>query len=240
MKYRYILALLLIMSAFLCNNALAKGVEIVLEAELGKIVAPLAVAVPADAKAQGGPEPDEPSRGKYVWAPDKPLQGGANGDKGYAEFTIDIPERGKYAVWGRVIAWDGNSDSFWVTWSPADPGDPNDPLKNPQRTADVNYRWGVAGGNTWHWDRINHWLDGGTFEREWELEKGESKLIIWTREDATMLDCLYITDDVAAGQNMMRVPTDDEVKAQIAGGKAKAVDRKDKLSATWGRIKGNY
>lgn len=235
MKYMYLLALLLIISVCFCRATPAKGVEIVLEAELAnRIVAPMVIAVPADAKAQGGPEPDEPSRGKFIWAPDKPLQGGANGDRGYAEFIIDIPSSGKYAVWGRVIAWDGNSDSFWVTWKPSDPDE------NPQVTKNVQFRWGVAGGNTWHWDRINHWLDGGTFEREWKFEKGESVLAIWTREDAAMLDCIYITDEIAAGGNMAREPTDDEVKAQIMGGKAKSVDGNDKLSATWGRIKGNY
>ncbi len=239
MKYIYILIPMIIISLFLSSNVFAIGVEIVLEAELANRIQPaMVVGIPADAKAKGGPEPDEPSRGKFIWQAGAPVTGG--GDNGYAEYIIDIPEDGKYAVWGRVIAWDGNSDSFWVTWSPVDPADPNDPAKNPQRTADVNYRWGVAGGNTWHWDRINHWLNGGSPDREWEFDKGESRLIIWNREDATMLDCLYITNDIAAGQNMVREPTDDEVNAQIKGGKAKAVDIKYKLSATWGHIKSNY
>lgn len=226
----------MIVSASFCNNALGRGVEIVLEAELANTIqAPMVIAVPDDVKPHGGPVPDEPSRGKFIWAPDKPVSGGPNGDRGFAEFIIDIPEGGKYAVWGRVIAWDGNSDSFWVTWKPADPE-----ADNPQQSKDTKYRWATAGGNAWHWDRINQWLDGGTFEREWEFDKGETKLTIWTREDATMLDSLYITDDIAAGGNMVRTPTDEEVKAQILGGKAKAVDRKDKLSTAWGSIKAKY
>ena len=82
------------------------------------------------------------------------------------QFDINIPQAGKYAAWGRVAAWDGNSDSFWVVWQPADPDE------NPQETQNTEFRWGVAQSNEWHWDRINHWLDGGTFEREWDLPAG--------------------------------------------------------------------
>jgi len=233
MRLAIIFILILFVSAFVSKVVLAKGVEIALEAELGKLTAPLAVGVPNDAKAQNGPVPDEPSRGKFIWAPGVPLAGGANDGRGYVEYVINIPSKGKYTIWGRVVAWDGNSDSFWVTWRPTDPEE------NPQQTANTKYRWGVQQGNTWHWDRVNQWLDGGTFEREWEFDKGETKLIIWTREDATMLDCLYITDDLVSGGNMARPPTDDEVKQQL-GIKPKSVDSKDKLSATWGNIKSQY
>ena len=88
---------------------------------------------------------------------------------------------------GKSPRMDGNSDSFWVTWQPADPDE------NAQETQNTEFRWGVAQGNEWHWDRINHWLDGGTFEREWEIDAaGETTLRIAVREDACMLDVIYI------------------------------------------------
>ena len=69
---------------------------------------------------------------------------------------------------------------FWVTWQPADPDE------DAQKTQNTEFRWGVAQGGVWHWDRINHWLDGGTFEREWKFkEAGETLLRIGVREDAT-------------------------------------------------------
>ena len=219
----------------------AKTIEIALEAEFAnKIQAQMVVAVPEDAEAKGGLKPDEPSRGKYIWAPGAPVTGG--GDSGFAEFIVNLPQDDTYAVWGHVIAWDGNSDSLWVTvrsknpdWLKADPDE------NPQQTGNVEYRWSTAQGNTWHWDRINHWLDGGTFDREWELPEGEAIIKIWSREDATMLDALFITSDnksadpAAAG---VRLPTDEDVELQLSG--TRAVHSPGKISTTWGRIKERY
>lgn len=208
--------------------------ELAIEAELAhEIVAPLTISVPADAKAMGGPEPNEPSNGKFIWVPGAPASSGRD-HQGYAEYRITIPKKAKYAIWGRVIAWDGNSDSFWVIWRPADPDE------NPQQVQKQDYRWGVEQGNAWHWDRVNKWTDAGTFDREWELDKGDTVLRIYTREDATMLDCLFITDNLAAdaGSAGARVPTKEEINAWIQGKqKLAVVSNSNKLSTTWASIK---
>jgi hypothetical protein len=213
----------------------AADVEIALEAELAnKIQPPMAIGVVSDAKDKGGPEPDEPSNGEFVWAPGAPVTGG--GGSGFVQFIIHIPESGTYAAWGRVVAWDGNSDSFWVTWEPADPAE------NPEQTQNFDFRWATAQGPGWHWDRINQWLDAGTFDREWELDEGETKLTVWVREDATMLDCLFITDNLAgdfAGAGV-REPTDEDRELQTKGAADQAVDAEGKLSTAWGRVKSDH
>ena len=79
-----------------------KGIEIALEAELANHIEPPMI-VMEDKKA---------SNGKFIWAEGPPNKGG--GGEGWAEYIIDIPEKGKYALWGRVIATDGNSNSFWA------------------------------------------------------------------------------------------------------------------------------
>ena len=124
MKYRTTL-MLIILTAFLCGIVgLRAEVEIALEAELAdEIVAPMIIT-----------EDKNASDGKFIWDDGEPLTGG--GGAGYAEFIINIPEPGDYALWGHVIAWDGNSDSFWVTWQPADPDE------NAQATQNVEFRWG--------------------------------------------------------------------------------------------------
>jgi hypothetical protein len=222
------LLLLSVIAAFaLVMSGLCMAVELAMEAELADVIeAPMVIGVPADAVAQGGPEPDAPSRGNFCWAPGEPLVGGANGDQGFVQFTINIPQAGKYAAWGRVIAWDGNSDSFWVTWQPADPDE------NSQETGNTEFRWSTAQGNTWHWDRINQWLDAGTFEREWDLPAGPTTLTIYTREDAAMLDCIFITDNLSEDEAEVspRVPTDADLQAA-------AVNPADKLAVTWGSIR---
>ena len=174
-----------------------------IEAEkAGKVEAPMIVS--DDAKASGG---------KFIWMEGKPATGG--GGKGWAEWSINIPKAGSYALWGKVLAWDGNSDSFWVTWQPADPNE------DAQATKNVQFRWSVAGGPAWHWDRINHWLDAGTFDREWKFkEKGETVLRIAVREDATMLDAIFVTSNVKAknpGEANVRLPTKKDIKIQVEG-----------------------
>lgn len=234
MKYISFVLLLAIMMCIPLKMAISANVEIALEAELAnKIQAPMAIGIPKDAKDKGGPEPDDPSDGKFIWMPGAPL--GETGGNGFAQYIINLSKKGKYAVWGRVVAWDGNSDSFWVTWEPADPAE------NPQQTQNQNFRWAVDQGPAWHWVRINQWLDAGTINREWELDKGETKLTIWVREDGTMLDCLFITDilstdPAAAG---VRLPDDSDRDTQTKL-KSQVVKSLGKLSVTWGCVKSQY
>ena len=233
MKHIYMVGILTASFMLLCGVVAAQDVEIVLEAELADhIEAPMVIAVPADAVVEGGVEPNEPSNGKYIWAPGAPVAGG--GDKGWAEFVIDIPEDDTYAIWAWVVAWDGNSDSFWVTWEPVDP------QENPQQTQNMDFRWSIGNGAVWHWDRVEAWkADDTHVDREWELEKGETKLTIFTREDAAMLDVLYITNNIVGGQANARLPTDEDRALQISGSK-KAVEASGKLSTTWGSVRSEY
>jgi hypothetical protein len=228
---KYLTIIVLSIALVLVFNFVAySAFELALEAELAnKIVAPIVTGVPDDAKAKGAPVvPNEPSNGKFIWVPGAPVASGQD-NQGYIEFNITIPKKTKYAVWGNVIAWDGNSDSFWVTWLPADPDE------NPQANQKQDYRWGVAQANSWTWDRVNKWMDAGTFDREWELDKGETVLRIYGREDATILDCIYITDNLAAVNG--RVPTKEEIQAQIQGKQKLAVKSSGKLPITWANIK---
>jgi len=96
------------------TQASIKSIEIALEAELAqKVEAPMKV--DDDAVGKGA------SNGKFIWMEGKPVTGG--GGEGWAEFGINLTQKGEYAIWGRVLAWDGNSDSFWATWQPADPNE---------------------------------------------------------------------------------------------------------------------
>ena len=112
MRYGIIFPLL-ILTTFLCGIVgLRAEVEIALEAELAQeIVEPMII--------DDGKHAKDASDGKFIWMAGEPVAGG--GGAGHADFIVNIPEPGKYALWGHVIAWDGNSDSFWVTWEPADP-----------------------------------------------------------------------------------------------------------------------
>lgn len=223
MKNRMLFLMLIFTAMFLSTVVLDAEVEIALEAELANVLqAPMVIA-----------EDELTSDGKYVWTEGLPLTGG--GDAGYVEFIINLPEAGEYALWGHTFAWDGNSDSFWVTWQPSDPNE------NPQVTGNTEFRWSIGTKNVWHWDRINHWLDGGTFDREWQFDKpGETVLRIGTREDASKLDAVFVTSNesaVNAGAANVRLPTEEDRKAQSEG---LAVDAAGKVTTTWGSLKKAY
>ncbi|MCE2402367.1 hypothetical protein J4G08_15980 [Candidatus Poribacteria bacterium] len=223
MKYGILFSTFIVTVFLLTSLGLDAEVEIALEAELANVLqAPMVIA-----------DDELASDGKYVWMEGAPLTGG--GDQGWVEFIINIPESGKYALWAHTFAWDGNSDSFWVTWQPADPNE------NAQVTKNTQYRWSIGTKNIWHWDRINHWLDGGTFDREWKFDKaGETILRIAVREDATKLDAVFVTSNTgaaAAGQANLRLPTDEDREIQVEG---LAVDAKGKVTTTWGSLKKAY
>ena len=224
MKYSIIILLILLIAVLSETVMLEADVEIALEAELADTIQALVVIA----------DDELASNGKYVWHEGEPEAGG--GGAGYAEFIINIPETGKYALWCHVIAWDGNSDSFYVTWQPADP------VEDPQVTKNNEFRWAVQNGNEWDWDRINHWLDNDQrFDREWEFDAtGETVLRIGSREDAAKLDAIFVTSNVGAtvaGQANVRLPTDEDRELQIDG---LAVDAKGKVTTTWGSLKKGY
>ena len=178
----FVLGLLLVIAGL--AQAGIKGDGIALEAELAqRIEEPMKI----DDSDKGKGASNE----KFIWMEGEPAVGG--GGEGWAEFDVNMSEKGEYAIWGRVLAWDGNSDSFWVTWKPTDPDE------DAQATQNTKFRWAVQQGPEWHWDRVNAWLDGGTPEREWDIKTdGETVLRIAVREDATMLDALFITSNIKA------------------------------------------
>ena len=210
----YVLGMLLIVGILMLNSV-SYSFDRAIEAEMADTIeAPMVVA-----------EDDGASDGKYVWMEGEPATGG--GDQGWIEFKIDIPTAGTYALWGHVFVWDGNSDSFWVTWQPADPDE------DAQVTKNTEYRWSIGTKNAWHWDRINHWLDGGTFDREWDLPAGESTLRIAVREDAAKIDVVFITDNLS--DNV------DEVNPRFPGPEdVTPVEPQAKLTTTWGNLKSQW
>ena len=212
MRYKTFVFGLVFIAGVLLTSGIGYGFDWAIEAEMADVIeAPMIVADDADA-----------SGGQYVWMEGPPATGG--GGEGWVEYSLNLPA-GTYALWGKVIAEDGNSDSFWVTWQPADPDE------NAQETENTEFRWGVGQGAEWHWDRINHWLDGGTFEREWEQPGGDTTLRIAVREDATKLDVIFITDNLSEDEAEVS-PRDPGPEDFLT-----PVEPQDKLATTWGKLK---
>ena len=214
MRRNVIVFSIFVIIGLLMFNGIGYCWDLAIDAEMAHAIeAPMVIA-----------EDDEASGGQYVWMEGPKATGG--GDQGWAEFNINIPAAGKYALWGRVFVWDGNSDSFWVTWQPSDPDE------DPQVTKNFEYRWSIATRNEWHWDRINHWLNSGTFDRVWEFDSaGETTLRIAVREDAAKLDVVFITDNLSDNVDEVnpRNPTAEDISTPV--------EVQNKLTTTWGKIK---
>ena len=89
--HRFVLVLGLILAVACLAQAGIKGAGIALEAELAqRIEAPLKI--DDDAVGKGA------SNGKFIWMEGKPATGG--GGEGWAEFDINLSQKGEYAIWG--------------------------------------------------------------------------------------------------------------------------------------------
>ena len=131
-------------------------VRLWLEAEApSQLTAPMVVA--SDSRATGG---------KYLWTPNS-----HTGD-GMATYHFTVPTTGTYALWGRVIAANGEDNSFFVKLDNAT-----------ERT----WQTPPSGPATWVWSEVQHVA----------LTAGTHTLRIRKRENGTKLDKLLITNDLA-------------------------------------------
>ncbi|MDL1975736.1 MAG: endo-1,4-beta-xylanase [Deltaproteobacteria bacterium] len=134
-----------------------------IQAESGNITSPLETVSDPDASA-----------GAYIWKRPGSGDSAATPD-GTAEYTIDIPTTGDYVIWGRAIAPDGGSNSFFTS---IDGGE--------------HVAWHVQTGSVWTLDSVN-----GHGPLVFNLAAGTHTLKISGREDGTKLDRLLITNDMA-------------------------------------------
>ena len=111
------------------------------------------------------------SGGKYVTAT------GA----GSMIFSVMFPESGDYIIWGRVLAPDGDSDSFFIDIDVDAPGT----------------IWDVQPGKAWVWDEAM-WREPAQNPVIFTISEGIHDIVIKTREADTQLDKIFITTDRSA------------------------------------------
>ncbi|RLC00423.1 MAG: hypothetical protein DRH90_18510 [Deltaproteobacteria bacterium] len=109
------------------------------------------------------------SGGAYVLA--------ARGADGSVEYTFQITESGDYVVWGRVIAQDSSSNSFYVAM---DNGD--------------EHLWSMQRSEDWLWDMVSN--RSGPDPSVFYLEQGFHTLRISKRENNAQIDRILITNDL--------------------------------------------
>ncbi len=96
---------------------------------------------------------------------------------GHITYNFSVSSSGNYIIWGRVIAPNGNDDSFWI-----------------RMDGGSWVRWNnIASGSSWHWDEV-HNADNSNQVVNYNLSSGSHTLTVAYREDGTELDKIYITN----------------------------------------------
>ena len=147
--------------------ATPEGVQIWIEAEDGRLNAPMTTALNTDASAGG-----------YVWVPNsdrKPSK--FNRRPGDAEYSFEVPDSGLYIIWGRVSADSTKNNSFYV-----------------RLDASEFAVWETQVSQSWVWDQVNN--RRGDDPEIYYLDAGRHTLAVKQRETGTKLDMILITDDL--------------------------------------------
>jgi len=129
---------------------------------------------------------------------------GANASNGYyvtsinsgsVSLTFYVPEEADYVIWGRVLAADSDSDSFFVSID----GGPEDIYDDAQNLWSGQWQWTVVNGR-----------NGGDpltlNPRIFHLHEGAHVATFRMRDGGSALDKIFITDDMSA------VPNDSDTR----------------------------
>lgn len=192
---------------FSAMASFGRATEIAFEAEDATVIQP-----PFEIR-----EDKEASGGEYIVSP-------SEGVNAFVEYAVEIGKEGDWIIWGRVIAPNGDQDSFLIVDFDSD-------VK--PAYGDDQFRWGVKNGLTWAWDKVN--AVAGDDPRVFHLTEGEHTLKIWNRENSTQLDVIFMT----TGANLMEGDIDALLEEALTK-KEKAVKPADKLPIIWSKIKAGY
>jgi hypothetical protein len=108
-----------------------------------------------------------------------PNGGGSNG---YAVYTFQVTSAGNYVVWGRVVAPNGQDDSFYASMD-----------------GGADSTWDITRSTNWVWDKVNH--RDGADPVVYNLATGKHTLLIKQREDGAKLDCVVVTKNASSAPN---------------------------------------
>jgi hypothetical protein len=116
---------------------------------------------------------DDTTGQRFLWGAGMPASMTTPPAEGVAEYAVNIPHAGKYALWGRVLAPNDGSDSWWLSLDSYQKGD--------------WHLWYTGAGPDWRWSPIDRGAD---------LAAGPQTLRFTYREANCKLSDMVITDDL--------------------------------------------
>jgi hypothetical protein len=123
-----------------------------------------------DARASGG---------RFVWHPKGEPIGSRTGS---LTFQLDVAKAGTYFLWGRVLAPDPQTDSFYVV------------LEDTPALPPSSASWHTQNGPRWQWRPVA--LDRAKEPARFNLPAGRTTLQFRARESGTKLERLFLTREV--------------------------------------------
>jgi hypothetical protein len=121
------------------------------------------------------------SAGHFVGSP---TDGLSDTRSGKLTFQLDVAQAGTYYLWGRVLAPDPESDSFYVL------------LDDSHGLPPSSASWHTTNGDGWRWCPVA--FDKAKAPAQFDLPAGRTTLQFRVREAGTKLDRVFITRDPEA------------------------------------------
>ncbi|MCL4205474.1 MAG: hypothetical protein KJ000_23575 [Pirellulaceae bacterium] len=115
------------------------------------------------------------SRGQFLWHPPENTWGRAAST---ATWTLNIAEAGRYYLWGRVLAPDPETDSFFLK------------ISTDSRTIVPTSDWHTTNGPGWRWVPVA--LNGEKAATAFDFPAGVCRIQLTAREAGTKLDQLFL------------------------------------------------
>jgi hypothetical protein len=172
---------------------------------------------------------DKDALGDFLVVTDKD---NAEVEEWYAQYTVKIPSKGTWFVWGRFRHPTGRDTSWCFDETGKGPND----LAIAKAMDNIN-----TGGEEWFWSSNSNSADLPTPNLKATFPAGEVTFRIYERESPfdfnanSRLDVILLTDDQSY------IPNDEDAEAGLAKQRmARPVESKGKLSITWGFLKRIY
>ncbi len=107
------------------------------------------------------------------------------GSVGAVKIPLDVRKAGDYYLWGRVLAPDGKTDSFYLR------------IRKDQETLVSRHAWHTGRSKEWRWSPVK--LRNREPARRIHLPEGEVMLELLARENGTRIDRIFLSPDPDAG-----------------------------------------
>ena len=150
----------------------------------------------------------------------------------YAQYTVKIPSKGTWVVWGRFRHPTGRDTSWYFDETGEGPND----LAVAKAIDNIN-----TGGEEWFWSSNSNSADAPTPNLKATFPSGEVTFRMYERESPSDLNANSRLDLILLSDDQSYIPNDEDAEDGLAEQRwARTIENKGKLSIAWGFLKRSY